>query len=334
MRKLFKTVLMTFLVSAGVCVSAQTSGNPEAPRESDSVIASVDGEAVTLGDILPVCRNREFELYAALKGNALQKAIYRVRLEALNTAIDNKLILGDYRRSEPFQIPPQLVESYLDDMALNIGVRSRSRFAAKVRESGMTVDQLRQQAEERLIVQAMRSRHSYTRVNITPKDVFEYFQSHPEKFGTPESWDLSVIAVKGEDGGKERKVQAIISAMEESPSPETFARLAADYSAGPNAAGGGALGRIPRKDLRQDFAEAVKEPRKGGFYGPLKLDDGDYFLFISDILPAETVNFSEAAPEIERMLSAEHRQEALQSYISSLRERAIINYCLEAPPEK
>lgn len=319
------------LLLIGAVITSMCGAESAAPENMatgmDSIVASVDGVPISLGDILPACREQEIPLYASRGGQELYDAIREVRRKALDELIDRKLILADFERTEPFKIPPQIVESYLDDLALNAGIRSRSQFAAKVRESGMTIEELRKQAREQLIIQAMRSRRSYIHVNVTPREVHDYFVAHPEQFGTPEAWSLSMILIAKDAADRDAILKEIAGRLAGGGASD-FAEMASAYSSGPNAATGGALGAIERTSLRHEFAEAIKEPKVGAFYGPVKADEGDYFLMISEIRPAVMPDFRAMAPRIRERLEQERRSAALREYTRQLRSQALIHYYL------
>jgi len=321
MKKLLTLFAAMLVLSVRAAGEAQLQ-KPDGP-ELDSIVASVNGEGISLNDVLPESRSRELALYAAFAGDELYKAIQDVRKQGLEDIINRKLIVADYRRA-PFEIPVQYTESLMDDIALNEGIRSRERFAARVRESGTTVEKLRTQVEERLIVQAMTARQHHMQSSVSPKDVYEYFAAHPDEFGNPETWQIALILI---DAKKENRAE-IIAEITASVAVDrsAFASLASRYSAGPNAHSGGDLGPIARSRLRREFAAAVTEAVEGQIYGPFQTAEGDCFLRLLRVIPAEKVEFQAVESLIRAKLEAQGREAAMRTYIEKLRENAIIRY--------
>lgn len=322
MKKLL-TLLAALLLIAAVRVAGEAQlEKPDGP-ELDSIVASVNGEGISLNDVLPESRTRELALYAAFSGDELFKAIQEVRKQALEDIINRKLIVADYRRA-PFEIPIQYTESLMDDIALNEGIRSRERFAARIRESGTTVEKLRKQVEERLIVQAMTARQQHMRSSVSPKDVYDYFTAHPGEFGNPETWQIALIVIDAKRENRAEIIAEITAAV--AVDRGAFASLASRYSAGPNAGSGGDLGPIARSRLRREFAAAIPEAVEGQIYGPFQTPEGDCFLRLLRIIPEEKVEFQTIEPLIRAKLEAQGREEAMRIYIEKLRENAIIRY--------
>ncbi len=320
-------LLNVVTVIASTPVSADKPFELQAPDggELDSVVASVNGQPISLSDVLPESRSGEFGLYASLSGKALYKAILAARRKALDDIIDRRLLVEEYERA-PFEIPTQYVESMLDDLAVNAGIRSRNEFAAKVRESGTTLEKLRREVRDRLVVQAMTTRWTGVVVSVSPREVFEYFKAHPEEFGKPETWNLALILIPAKRSDRAEVTGKI--AAELTKDPNRFAALAAEYSSGPNAVGGGDLGLTPRNRLRPEFAAAIAEPVPGRVYGPVAGSEGDFFLRLLKVEKPETSDFRKLEPQIRTRLENERKREAVKGYLEKLRENAIIRYYL------
>ena len=97
----------------------------EAPKELNSILASVNGIPVSLQDILPRTRAEEFKIFRVYTGQELQKRILAVRRRAVDDIIDRKLILEDYA-GKKFELADRDIESALDDLAEQSGIRSRN----------------------------------------------------------------------------------------------------------------------------------------------------------------------------------------------------------------
>ena len=79
LKKIWISVVCTLLL---VCRGA--SGDDGHDREMNSVLASVNGEAVTLMDVLPLTRGRELQARAVYSGERLAQVIGDYRKEVVN----------------------------------------------------------------------------------------------------------------------------------------------------------------------------------------------------------------------------------------------------------
>ena len=329
------SVKRTIMVMAAVMLAALCWPAPAAPAIAktedrlNAVLATVNGEPISLGDVLQLTQAREFQAAAAFTGETLAKAVYALRLEAVDELIDNKLILADYE-SRSFEIPPKDVESAIDEAADRMGCRSRSELVRKLRENGSSIDEFRKRVREQLIIHIMLHRE-YSSVNfITPADLRRYYQEHEADFARPETIELAMLQLGGEAGSRaelRREISARLAA-----DPDAFATLVANYSTGPGKGDGGKLGGIERKRLRSEFSEAVGEkPEVGRIYGPIDTTDGVFWLKVLAYRPAEHIPFEKSSVEIRRRLEAQLRRESREKYCARLRKGAIVRYFIAAP---
>jgi len=323
MRRFFLTAMMLPTLAL-----AATGAEPEPkspPPEMNSVLASVNGVPVSLVDVLGTTRDSEYRAFAVFSGPRLEEEIRSIRRKAVDEKIDKMLVLEEYRGQEnPPPIPAQAIEEELDRIAERMGVRSRSEFVRKLRNSGTDIDKLRKEIEEYLIFHMMVYDRIRIESNITPKEVYEYYQAHREEFVRPETIQLAMIMLKISDPELEEKSAAI--ARELAASPDAFAELARKYSVGPDSENGGDLGKIERKRLRTEFAAAMPVLEAGRVYGPIRTAEGVSFLRILSHTPEEKGDFGSLSPEIRRKIDLEEREKIRNTYMEKLRAQAIIRY--------
>ncbi len=318
-----------FLTAVAVCLMVLTARAADfelrdsKDPEINSVLASVNGEPISLADVLPVTRQEEYQAYAAYSGERLFDTIRRIRLRAVDNLIDRKLIVEDYRE-KPFEIPTREIEAELDNVAERMGYRSRIEFTRKAREAGTTIEEIRRDIEESMIVQVMLMREFQVHENITPRDIHDYYRNHSEEFVKPESIELAMIQLPADTPELEKITAEIAAALQ--AAPERFAELAALHSKGPDAANGGNLGWIERRRLRPEFAAAIPNPSAGAVYGPIHTADGVSFLKVLSHREEVRSDFKTLNPEIRRRIQDEERERIRSEYVGRLRRNAVIKY--------
>ncbi len=290
--------------------------------EVNSVLASVDGEAITLFDVLPLTRSREFQAAAVYSGDRLREAVSEIRREAVESLIDRKLIIADYQ-AQPFTILNRDIEAELDAVAERLGCRSRSEFAARLRRDGSSLEEVREEVREHIIVQLMLSRQFQIRTSVTPRELREYYNAHPEEFSTPESVELAMLKVPRSRSDFAEVCAEVGRTLAEAP--ERFDDLARRFAV-PAAPDGGKLGVIELKRLRVEFAAALKDIAPGKIYGPIEIEDGTVWLKVIDHIQASEGDFESRAPEIRRRLENEQYEAERREYSARLREQAVIRY--------
>ena len=302
-RKSLKFCIALILISAAsVC-----GGN-----EINAVLATVNGYPVFLRDILPLTHSAEYQAHAVLRGEELEKQIRELRRKAVDEVIDRRLLLAAYAE-KPFPLPPGLVDQRLDEYAARIGCNSRQKFAAQLRKEKTSV-------EEQLTAELTLYRNVRPEIHVTPQEIYEFYRSNPQRFGSEESFELAMILL---DKALPAEEQQFI-ARELRSAPDNFSVLAKRYSRGPNAALGGNLGRISRAMLRKEFAAALQKPEVGRIYGPLNTADGIAFIRLNAHQQANKTPLREAAPQIREELEMQQQKKKVKKYLKKLRSRAII----------
>lgn len=319
MMKPYLSCLLALLV-CGLAAAEKYDLVPE-KSEINSILATVNGDPVSLGDVLPLTRQVEFQAYAAYSGQELKDAIREIRKRVLDDIIDRKLIILDYEE-KPFEITEQDIDSQVDDMATRMGYTSRSEFVRQARLSGTTLEKIRKEIKESMIVQLMMVNRIRYFATPTPKEVYEYYEANKDKFDAPEKIELGLIII---DGNAQKinigELQKTLKA-----DPGQFAALARKYSSGPGAASGGNLGWIERRKLRPEFQKELQTFHKGDVFGPLTTADGMAFIRVIDHKEAQNGDVGKIYQEIKKRLENERAKSVQDEYIKKLRKKAIINY--------
>lgn len=290
-----------------------------------SVVASVDGDPICLNDVLLESRTEEMPLYAVYSGDELFTAVRNVRRKILDKLIDRKLIVNDYNKN-PFDIPPQYLEDVLDSMSENYGVRSRKDLAGQLHLAGLEISKLRTRLHERLIEHAMLTRCRQVIVHVTPQAVFSYFARNRDSFTSHEQWEIGMIHIERNVANREKILEALAENL--GREPDSFSNLAIKYSSGPNAAKGGILGLLEKKRIRPEFFAALEGVTEGKVVGPISIPDGDYFLRLIKVVPAQEKDFSQVESTIREELEDMERQRAVSNYCAKLRADAVIQIYL------
>lgn len=144
----------------------------------DRVLAVVNGSVITLSDVDAA---RRFGLIEAEPGD-LRSAIERT--------IERRLALVEVER----YAPPEPSASRLDDAVAAARARfaSADAFEAALRETGVTLEQLRRHLRDGLRLQTYEQQRFGLAIHPTEEDVRAFYQANPDRFrrgGAPVSLD-------------------------------------------------------------------------------------------------------------------------------------------------
>ena len=326
---------LTFALCASASLPAPAASDlisvptPMAGTRIDSVVVSVNGEPITLLDVILETGNRERELAGIFSGQRLSNETLELRMETIDQIVFRKLVYEQYK-ANPFDIPRQEIENLLDEFVRTTGAESRASLEKSLQPFGITPERLREQALERIAVEVLLMRDCDHQVYITPKEVYEEYNAHPEKWTVPEKITLQLLQINvtaGSAGGDpEAAVKAIRKELDEDSSQKNFTRLVLERSDGAAASTGGVTEGTELNKLRPEFIEALKDKKSGDVVGPIEAPEAYFFIRVVGIEPARLVPFSQANREVRDALYQERVAEKRKEYFEQIRKNAVIRY--------
>ncbi|MDD5728659.1 MAG: peptidylprolyl isomerase, partial [Victivallales bacterium] len=292
----------------------------------DSILASVNGEPISLLDVIYESSYSESRLYAVYSSKEIFNEIQKLRKRILDEIIDRKLIMLDYQAGKPFEVPRQYIENLIDELAVSFGCTDRSELREKARMAGTSLEELRRKAEEKVITQIMISNYIYTYVNLTPREIYEYYQKHSGEFSTAAQVRLQLLLLDRKHKDFKRIQEELIEAFKNNTDPKLFTGMVRLYSSGPGALRGGDLGWIECPELRPEFAAVIKDKKADTVIGPVETGEGIYFIRINDRRKAQKAEFTAMLPQIKEKMESEHNKKAYDAYLAKLRAKSVIRY--------
>ena len=307
-----------------LCLFSALLLNGAERQELDSVLAAVNGDPVTLAEILPGLREAEFRLRSSCSGKELEKRVLELRRKAVDEIIDRKLIVADFN-DKKLNIPAQEVENEIDRWGRHIGCNSRKDLEARLKESGTSIGEIRKKIRERMIVQVMRRREYLLAGPPAPADLYKRFKEQEQKLSYPGSVELGILKI-GKD--EPEKADAVAAALKKDPS--SWRVLARIYGIDPTAEDS-SVGVVEFPMLRPEFAKAMTVMELNRIYPQVSAADGIYFLKILKLKPKKTAVFREHADAIRKTMEEEVYRKSSADYSAKLRDRAVIEYFFPAP---
>ena len=219
------------------------------------------------------------------------------------------------------QVEKQLVavkKHYPDDDAFKKALKK-----AHYTESGVK-DQLRRAiAIDKFIEQELKSK-----IQITDKDVRDYYDSHKDLFRRPAQIRASHILIKlGPNPTKEEKEKALKKIKEIQQKVKKggdFAELAKKYSEGPSAKRGGDLGYFSRGQMVKPFEDAAFSLDKGQVSDVVQTVFGYHLIKVTDKRPETTLPFEKIKDRLKQYLVEQKLQKMVKDYAENLKKKAKI----------
>jgi peptidyl-prolyl cis-trans isomerase SurA len=223
---------------------------------------------------------------------------------------------------------------------------TEDEFQRKLKDGGMTVDDLKKDLRRQLSIQKLLNREVAAKVTITDQDVTDFYNTNRNQFNVAEpQYRISQIVItprkdamvrnrKNDDATNEAEAERKAKMLEDKlNSGADFSQLAMDYSEDPNtAATGGDLGYIQESSLTQTdpvLKKAVLSLKPGQVSQPIVLKEGIHILKLVAREAAGQRGIND--PQVQQMIrdTLRNRKEQLlrNAYLAVARDEAhVANY--------
>ncbi len=319
---------IVFLALA-VAVAMSMPWNIGAQSSLNSILATVDGDPITLLDVISDTNEREERISSVYSGSAPAGDIEKIRKDALEEIIDDKLLLAEFKR-RGYKVPPQMVERMIDSVASEIAEGDRRRLSELAEKNKMSIEKLRRKAEDRAAIELMVNEFCSRHISASPREVRERASISKAAGGGAPRVELLVIFISNDAEGETAKAELVRKIGEDvkQNNRNIFATLAKLYSESHSASKGGSLGWVEKDKLRPEFAKALEGLDAGKTVGPLETPEGRYFLFLAGAESGAGAPKDDALAldEAREAILDEKRAAARRDFVSGLRKKAIIRY--------
>jgi peptidyl-prolyl cis-trans isomerase SurA len=208
---------------------------------------------------------------------------------------------------------------------------TEEEFQRKLKDGGMTVDDLKRDLRRQLSIQKLLNREVAAKVTITDQDVSDFYNANRNQFNVAEpQYRISQIVITPRKDPMVRNRK-----NDDATSGADFAQLAMDYSEDPNtAANGGDLGYIPESSLNAPqtdpmLKKLVLSLKPGQVSPPVQLRDSIRILKLVAREAAGQRGVND--PQVQQMIrdTLRNRKEQLlrNAYLAVARDEAhVTNY--------
>jgi parvulin-like peptidyl-prolyl isomerase len=293
----------------------------------DQIVAKVNGDIVSQDELQRSSRELEQELRAqGIKGAQLQQELDKRQKDILRDRIDELLLI---QKGKELNINVDSdITKYVANLQRTSGITDPDKFHEWVRQqSGRSYEDFISEAKNQAITRDVIGQEVGRHINITDKEVQDYYNAHKQDFIREEKVFLSeiLISTEGKDAAgvaaAEKKAKQI---AEQASKGERFADLARDNSDATTAKEGGALGGYKKGDLNKQIEDVVWNLPKGAVTQPIKIATGFEIFKVDDHTKAGLEPLAEARSEIENILYGPKMQPKVREYLTQLRKQAFL----------
>jgi len=293
----------------------------------DQIIARVNGDIVSQDELTRFAMefSKAMQEQGATQAQVQQELTARQK-DALRDRID-ELLLTQKGKELNINVDSDL-SKYMANLQRQSGVTDPEKFHDYIRQqSGRSFEDFQSETKTQFLTREVIGHEVGRHINISDKEVEDYYNAHKQDFVRDEKVFLSEILISTQ--GKtpaavlaaEKKAKQIAA---DASKGQRFSDLARDNSDATTAKEGGVLGGYKKGELTKQIEDAVWNLPKGGVTQPIKLPTGFEVFKVDDHTKAGLAPLSDVKPEIENQLYGPKMQPRVREYLTQLRRQAFL----------
>jgi len=288
---------------------------PAAAKIQDAIVAVINDDVITVSDLHDYMNALYQRLLSAGRSQQeIQNILQEYQSKGVEKLIENKLIL-----SKANEMKVQVREEAVDDRVKEIKEKypSEQDFLDALVKDGNNITDLRNKIKNQMKIQWMIEDQVKSKVHVSPTEVSDFYEKHPELFRKPARITLESIFVSLGDKEKkdaQEKIETAVTMLKDS----SFEDVAAKFSEAPSP------GTVRKGTMLKKIEDTVWALDEGGVSAPLEMDNGIYIFKVIKKFPAETATLEETKENIKARLFQIKFNDRLQDWLSELKKNAYI----------
>jgi peptidyl-prolyl cis-trans isomerase C len=294
--------------------------------DPDAVVVRVNGLEITRGEIMQIMDEAMQQVGGRVPPEQLQQLQGQVYTQIKNDLITKKLIEAAVE-AEGIVVDDAKAEEAIENLKSNLPEgQSLEDFMAM---QGMDSESFKKSLYDELATRELLESKAESVAAVTEEEAREFYDSNPEQFVRPETVSASHILIKTEaDDTDEIKTEkkAMLEEVRESIIADTvtFEDAATENSDCPSSARGGDLGAFGKGQMVPEFEVAAFSQEIGEVGPVVETQFGYHIIKVSEHQDEGSVEFDEVKENLIEYLAGQKKQQAVGSYLQSLRDNATI----------
>ncbi|MBP3886395.1 MAG: peptidyl-prolyl cis-trans isomerase [Cellulosilyticum sp.] len=321
--KLFKKVvavvaIATMSLTMVACGSSKAATEMTSEDEKGLIIARVEGEPIykTMLDNEMMQMEYYMQLYYGedYKSNPEVMEQYDAyKKDVVESLIEAEILVHKAKEMKSIKVDEKEIEEQLE--ATKASFPTEEEFNKGLEESGMTLEDLKENIEKNLLVTKLISEYTENKVEVKDEEIETYYNENIANYTTKPGANIYHILVDSEEKANE--------VLDKYNAGTSFADLAAEYGTDGTATQGGALGFIEydTTSYDQDFMAGAKELGEGEISQPVKTQFGWHLIKVDGVQKEEVVQPLEEVKEtIEATLRSSKAETLLMEDLEKWKE--------------
>jgi parvulin-like peptidyl-prolyl isomerase len=293
----------------------------------EEILVVVNAHIITRREFQQAVEQGSAALYREFSGSELDTKLRSARDKTLQGLVDS-YVLDDKAADLGVAISDEALRGYVDEVKKQNNFSSDADFERALKGSlGIGLQAYLERSKQDLLKQEVLRREVFSKVAVDEQELLAYYQEHRAEFKLPGRFRIrELVLPKGVTPEEQKETEVRLAEIQDALKKGTPFEALVKYSAAPSKSTGGDLGWLPKGVLRPDLEQAVLALKPGQVSAPV-ITDKDVCLMQLTAAELDQVRpFAEVRAGILARLQEPKAQNAVETYIQSLRIRANIRY--------
>jgi peptidyl-prolyl cis-trans isomerase SurA len=330
-------IIISIALVASLFAACKNTGSGATGGGAESgVAATVNGQNIMLSEVDKLLSQQAQGQQSQLTPMQLAQA----RMQVL-TGLVQKEVLLQRAKKEKLEPSDEEINRFINELKAQGGL-TEEQFQKRLKEQDQTIESLREEARKSVAIQKLQDK-TYGTIQITDREVEDYYNSNKQLFVNQRGVQLAMIAVDPTDNGAQDdakseaeaklKIDNIYSQLKNGAD---FADVARARSEDPSNARGGDIGFATEADLKQNnfppqlVADLFGTMQNGSYTAPVPFS-GRWYIFKLQRKQLQNENLTLDSPNVRGQITEALRNQRKQLLNAALLEVAmndakIVNY--------
>ncbi|MCX5692188.1 MAG: peptidylprolyl isomerase [Candidatus Omnitrophica bacterium] len=308
------TVISIVFVMFGVLAQAATI---------NKFVAVVNDEVITQQDVDQLLAVLYAQYSQEYKGDELLQKMEQIKKDILNQIIEDKLVL-----SRAKELGIKVAESEINERLdyIKNGFSSEDDFYKTLETQGVTIANLKDRYRDQIMMKKLVDYEVKSKISVLPSETNDYYEKHKDQFRENDKYRVKNILIKAKDEVSFElarvEMENIYNKLKEG---ENFDDLAKQYSQGPNAEKGGAMGYIEQGQMLEVLDKAIFKLKPGEFSEPVKSEIGYHVFKTEDIKYGKQASLEDVQKNLQMIIFQDKFKAQVNEWLSNLKKKAYIS---------
>ena len=299
--------------------AAPTAAAQPVPAQLPDVVARVNGEVISKGDL--EMGVGDLEARAGQPVPADQRD--RVFRGVLDQIIGYRLLLQE-AAARKIAVPETEIDARIAQIRSQFP--SQDAFTQTLEARKMTLAALRADTREGMQIDALLKTELVATTAVTPAQVTDFYEKNPSEFQQGERVRASHILIrvpeKADAAAREQARARAVEVLKALKAGNDFVDIAKNVSEDPGSApAGGDLGYFERGQMVGPFEQAAFAMAPAQTSDIVESPFGFHIIRVADRQAPKTVPLAEVRPQIQAFLENQSRERQTQTFVGTLRAR-------------